>query len=640
MFSSSSLGRIAIASTLLLGSTACDRDLDLLEPADFPSEPVVFAEFLTGGIEFQAFDGSKFDAFSVDPDVAFRGDNSIRIDVPIPSDPSGSYAGGAFVATVPRDLSSYNALSFWARGSLPGTIDVVGVGNDNTGTSQFQTTVANQVQLSSSWTRFILPIPDASKLSRERGMVWFAEGAEDGQGYTIWIDEVEFVDLGTIGNVRPELPSQQFTGEIGGDFEIAGATVTYDINGSDVTVEASSNYFDFASSDESVAAVGPNGGIELVGAGVATLTGSVNGIPAEGAITLRVAGPPNGPAPTPTRPGAEVTSLYSDAYDDQVVDTWSAGFDQADVEDIQIDGDNVKRYTNAVFAGVEFLSEPVQATTREGIHIDLWVNDPTDFRLKLVDLGDDGVFGGGNESESEVLLSETSNPPLQFGQWNSLDIPFSAFPGGLANRSNLGQMILSGANSTYYIDNVYFYGEVEVAPPAAPEVAAPTPTYAPGDVISLFSEPYTDVFVPEFSAFWDNANVEDVQIAGNAAKMYTGLVFAGINLEGSEIDASSMTSFRMDLWTPDPTDLPARFRVRIVDFGPDGVPGGGDDTADNFEIDETTTPALRTGEWVTIDVPLSAFAGLTTTSNIAQLVLEDLNRGISTVYVDNILFYR
>jgi len=101
-----------------------------------------------------------------------------------------------------------------------------------------------------------------------------------------------------------------------------------------------------------------------------------------------------------------------------------------------------------------------------------------------------------------------------------------------------------------------------------------------------------------------------------------------------------MTSFRVDLWTGDATDPPARFRVRIVDWGPDGVPGGGDDTAGNFEIDATTMPALRTGEWVTIDVPLSSFPGLATTANISQFVFEDLNRGIGTVFVDNLLFHR
>lgn len=634
MSSSSFWGRAAIASLLVASITACDRDLDLLEPAEFPSNPVVFQEFLTGGITYAAFEGSDFDVFRIDGQEGRLLGNALRITVPGP----GSFAGGAFVAPVARNLTRYNALSFWARAPTGGTLDVIGLANDNTGTSRFQTEVANQIEVTSRWTRYYLPIVAPSKLTEEAGMFWFAEGAENGAGYQLYFDDIEFVNTPLITNPRPAIPTQSVIGELGSPLEISGLTVTYDVNGTDLVVNSLPGNFEFESSDETVAEVGADGTINLVGSGSAVITGSVEGVPAEGAITVAVAGPPNVAAPTPTRPASEVTSLFSDVYDDSPVDTWSAGFDVADVEDVQIDGDNVKKYTNSVFAGVEFLSSPVQATTREGIHIDLWVNDPTDFRLKLVDLGPDGVFGGGDESESEIFLSETSMPSLQVGQWNSLDIPFSAFPGGLSNRSNLGQMIFSGSNSTYYIDNVYFYGEVEVVN-LEPEVAAPTPTYAPGDVISLFSNPYTDVPVPEFSAFWDNANVEDVQVAGNDTKKYTGLVFAGINLEGASIDASAMTHFRADIWTGDDTALPTRFRVRIVDWGPDGVPSG-DDTAGNFEIDATTMPALRTGEWVTIEVPLSEFAGLTSTANISQFVFEDLDRGISTFFLDNLLFFR
>ena len=52
------------------------------------------------------------------------------------------------------------------------------------------------------------------------------------------------------------------------------------------------------------------------------------------------------------------------------VSTWSAGFDQADVEDVQIAGNNVKKYTNTVFIGVEFLAPTVDATAMTGFHLD------------------------------------------------------------------------------------------------------------------------------------------------------------------------------------------------------------------------------------------------------------------------------
>ncbi len=46
-----------------------------------------------------------------------------------------------------------------------------------------------------------------------------------------------------------------------------------------------------------------------------------------------------------------------------------------------------------------------------------------------------------------------------------------------------------------------------------------------------------------------------------------------------------------------------------------------------------TDPALATGQWVSLDVPLSSFAGLTTRGHLAQMIISgDPN----TVYVDNI----
>ncbi|MBK8828463.1 MAG: hypothetical protein IPO26_17710 [Saprospiraceae bacterium] len=42
----------------------------------------------------------------------------------------------------------------------------------------------------------------------------------------------------------------------------------------------------------------------------------------------------------------------------------------------------------------------------------------TTFRVKLVDFGNDAVFGGGDDTEHEVIFE---NVPA--GQWNSLDIP-------------------------------------------------------------------------------------------------------------------------------------------------------------------------------------------------------------------------
>ena len=44
------------------------------------------------------------------------------------------------------------------------------------------------------------------------------------------------------------------------------------------------------------------------------------------------------------------------------------------------------------------------------------------------------------------------------------------------------------------------------------------------------------------------------------------------------------------------------FKVKLVDFGPNGVFDGGDDTEDELTF---TAPLLKTGNWVSIDISFS-----------------------------------
>ncbi len=622
--------RLAAALLLILGLSGCDRDLDPLGPAPFPSDAAVFLDGFAPGVTYQAFSGSKVDALDVDEVETYRGSASLKLTIPSALDPSGGYAGGAFVNTTPRDLSGYNALTFWAKASTAAVFNLAGFGNDNTGTSKYVTTW-QEILLSTTWTKYVIPIPLPARLDREQGLFFFAEGSEYEVGYEVWIDEVQFEKVGTIAHPQPAIPTRTVDEEVGATFPIQGTQVTYDVAGRMVTVDASPGYFTFASSNESVATVDELGIVQVVGPGSAVITAKLGAADASGAVTVTATAPPAGPAPTPDRPAENVVSLFSDAYTDVPVDTWSAEWDLADVSDLQISGDNVKKYSNLVFAGIEFTSQPVDASAMTGFHLDIWTQNASDFKVKLVDFGADGAFGGGDDSEHEITLNQGTNPPIVEGAWNSLDIPLSAFS-GLMGRGHLAQMIISGASPTVYLDNLYFYRDA----PTAPAEAAPTPTVPAGDVVSLFSNAYTNVAVDTWSAVWDAADLEDVQIQGDDTKKYTNLVFAGIEATSAPIDASAMTRFRMDVWTPDATEPPAAFRVKLVDFGADGAFGGGDDVEHELSFDAGTTPALETGTWVSLDVPLSDFAGLTTRGHIAQLIISgDPN----TVYVDNVLFY-
>ena len=619
------------ACAVLAMAVGCSRDLGTLDPATHPPEADVFVDGFGPGVQFSAFGGSKVDALEIETDQVFRGTAALKFVVPGPGDPSGAYAGGSFYAVAPRDLTGFDALTFWARASTSATINTVGLGNDNSGSSIYTAELAG-LPVSTTWTKYAVPIPLASKLTAETGLFFLAEGSEHPVGYDLWFDDVRFERTGTIANARPSISSAMVNGEVGSALSVGGTQVVFDVAGADRTVLAAPAYFTFASSDPSVAAVDADGGVQLVGPGSATITAQLGSVPAAGAVTVNVATPPDGPPPTPERPADEVLSLFSDAYDDVPVDTWSAVWDQADVEDVRIGSVGVKKYTNLAYAGIEFVSQPIDASTMTDFHIDLWTSDPSAFRIKLVDFGADGAFGGGDDSEHELTLSTQSAPPIEAGAWNVLDIPLSAFA-GLRGRSKLAQLIISGASPTVYLANVYFFKTT----PEAPTEPAPVPTHPAEDVISLFSDAYDDVPVDTWSAVWDQADVEDVEVAGNAAKKYANLVFAGIEFTSQPIDAGEMTHFHVDVWTPDPTDPPASLRFKLVDFGADGVFGGGDDVEHEVAVDADSDPPLASNQWVGYDIPLAEFANLTTRGALAQLILVG---DPSTVFLDNVYLHK
>ncbi|MDP8220294.1 MAG: glycoside hydrolase family 16 protein [Candidatus Stygibacter frigidus] len=179
--------------------------------------------------------------------------------------------------------------------------------------------------------------------------------------------------------------------------------------------------------------------------------------------------------------------------------------------------------------------------------------------------------------------------------------------------------------------------EIESGSPDSPGVAAPSPSQSEANVISLFSDAYTDVPVDTWSADWDQADVSDLQVDGDDVKLYTNLVYAGIEFTSQTIDSSEMAYFHMDIWTPDPTAASAVFKIKLVDFGANGEWSGGDDVEHELTFDADTTPALQTGSWVSFDIPMTDFTNLVTTAHLAQLVISG---DLSTVYVDNIFFYK
>lgn len=343
---------------------------------------------------------------------------------------------------------------------------------------------------------------------------------------------------------------------------------------------------------------------------------------------------PNESASTPTADQSDVISIFSDFYTDVTVDTWSADWDVADVSDYSIGTDNLKRYDNLVYAGIEFASPTIDVSSMTHFHLDLWTADAVDasttFKVKLVDFGANGVYDGGyDDVEHEISLNQSI---LATKEWVSIDIPISSFT-NLVTKEHLAQLIISSNNlSTVFVDNIYFYTS---AIASAPTTSAPTPTYSSADVISLFSDAYSNVAVDTWSAIWDEADVADFTLGSDNIKKYTNLVYAGIEFINTTVDASGMTHFSIDIWTPDFVSGSTVFKVKLVDFGANGVwDGGGDDVEHELSFSDIE---VTSGNWITLDIPLSEFVNLTTREHMAQLIISG---DVTTVFVDNIYFHK
>jgi hypothetical protein len=442
---------------VVFSSVGCDRDTTGLDPAPFETEAIVFTDNFGNSMEFQAFLGSKLNALDIDTEEKAYGTAALRVTVPAPGDPNASYAGGAFTTNIYRDLSGYNAVTFYARASIEANIDVIGFGNDNTGASLYDASW-KQVPVTTEWQRYVVPIPSPAKLVGERGLFYFAEGAENGQGYFIWFDEIMFEKVPGISNPRPRMASKTSSAFVGAQVAVEGSSVTFDVNGDDIRVEHMPSYFDFTSTDPDVAFFA-NGVVQVVGGGSATITAKLDTTDVTGSLSFSVTAPPSVAAPTPTHPANDVISIFSNFYTNRPVDKWSADWDAADVTDIRIAGDDVKAYTNLQFAGIEFTTETIDVETpgMTHFHMDVWVSGGSNFlKIKLVDFGADGVYGGAPDLEHELTFTDATTPAIVQDTWISFDIPLSDFT-RLLTREHLAQLIISGTDNTVYVDNIYFY---------------------------------------------------------------------------------------------------------------------------------------------------------------------------------------
>lgn len=411
-------------------------------------------------------------------------------------------------------------------------------------------------------------------------------------------------------------------------------------------------------------------------------------------MIARVVAQPVVAAPTPpARNAANVISIFSGAYTNITGTNFNPDWGQSglnSVSEITIGTDVIKKYGNMNYQGWEF-APAIGAASMTNLHLDIWTSDCTALDVFLIDFvaPEQKVTVTTTLSgwtSIDIPLSSYTRPISTIGQFKFVSTPFGGPTVYLDNvyfwtaaslptitgfsvpakvvgdapflitdptsnstgaftyaSSNPDVATISGKTititgtgtstitATQAAAGSYGSGSATsslVVTYNPPTVAAPTPSTAPGNVISLFSNTYSNRTIDTWSTVWDNATVADVVIAGNDTKLYTNLVFSGTEFVGSNvIDATSMLHFHVDVWTPNSTPI----KVKLVDFGADGIFSNGGDDASSIEY--LLSPAPTPGVWTSYNIPLADLTGLTTKAHLAQLLFVGSN---TTLYLDNI----
>jgi hypothetical protein len=203
--------------------------------------------------------------------------------------------------------------------------------------------------------------------------------------------------------------------------------------------------------------------------------------------------------------------------------------------------------------------------------------------------------------------------------------------------------ISPAVDRVFYVDNVTGIG-VDPVPDAVPTTAAPTPSARNAwDVVSLFSNAYTDKTGVTFGTDWDSADISDVTVAGDDVKkvVFSGSeasTFLGVDFSAALVDATEFTHFHIDLWTATET-ADKSFNLKLPNFGNGSFP---ETNAIEASINNSNSlPSTNPGTWISLDIPFTSWTiaggGSAARESLAQFLITS-NLGVS--YIDNIYMYR
>lgn len=333
----------------------------------------------------------------------------------------------------------------------------------------------------------------------------------------------------------------------------------------------------------------------------------------------------NAPVP-PTRNASDVVSIFSNAYTNIAVDNFDPNWGQSGHTQVNTTydpgtGDLVLAYPNFNYQGTDFATSPQDLSLMEFVHIDVWTANAT--ALQFSPIND----ANGGTGAAEFLV----NVPLTPNAWSSVDLPITAFTG--MTWDNVIQLKFDGQAGTtpadIYLDNIYFYKGTATGGPTAPTTNAPVPPARnASDVISIYGDAYTNIAVDNFDPNWGQSGHTQVNTTydpgtGDLVMAYPNFNYQGTDFATNPQDASQMQFVHIDVWTANATDL----KFSPINSG-SGV----------GEI--LVSVPLIAGQWSSVDLPIGDFTGMTWDSLI-QLKFDGQGGATpSTIYLDNIYFYK
>ena len=234
-------------------------------------------------------------------------------------------------------------------------------------------------------------------------------------------------------------------------------------------------------------------------------------------------------------------------------------------------------------------------------------------------------------------IFELKKPNTVTNTWEKLTYDISSFIASGENH-NIDRLVIfpdwpadRTSDNIVYFDNVSWSAKRTAAAStgggssaAAPTDSPAAPTAAVADVISIFSDAYTDLAATWNPGWGQSTVLEDETIANNPVKKYSSFTFTGIE-PSAPIDASSMTHINLDYWTSDATEI----KFKLVDYNGDSTWG-----SDNSESE--VTKSVTTGSWGTLSIPFTEYSGINF-NDIGQLVISATG-ATNPVYIDNIYF--